>query len=111
MTCHELAKRLAELQPDLGPIDIARICLMILSNCHDREQLRDDQVLMAEWKGSMFRLEAASDQHAAVAAELDTMCGDGPSRFSPDQRWILLRAVKVQSQILELYSGEPSFTE
>ena len=108
MTCHELAKRLAELQPDLGPVDVARLCLMILSNCDDMDRLQDEQALMAIWKSSMFRLEAASDQHAAVASELDAMCGEGPIRFSPDQLWILLRAVKVQSQILELYTDQPA---
>ena len=81
---------------------------MILSQCDDVGQLSDEQKLLAAWKNATFRLEAASDQHAAVAEELDTICSDGPIKFSPDQLWILLRAVKVQSQILELYTDEPA---
>ena len=109
MTCHELAKRLSELQPELGPVDIARLSLMILTQCDDgTDLLGDDDALIAAWKNSTFRLEAASDQHAAVAEELDKMCSDGPVKFSPDQLWVLLRAVKVQSQILELYTDTPA---
>ncbi len=108
MTCHELAKRLSEMQPDLSPVDIARLSLMILSQSDDLDQLSDDDRLMAAWKNATFRLEAASDQHAAVAEELDSMCSDGPVQFTPDQLWVLLRAVKVQSQILELYTDERS---
>ena len=108
MTCHELARRLSELQPSLTAVDVARLSLMILSQCDDVDQLSDEQRLLAAWKNATFRLEAASDQHAAVAEELDTICSDGPVKFSPDQLWILLRAVKVQSQILELYTDEPA---
>jgi hypothetical protein len=108
MTCHDLARRLNELQPDLSPVDVARLSLMILSQSDDMTRLSDDEVLMSVWKSASFRLEAASDQHAAVAEELDAICGNGPIRFTPDQLWVLLRAVKVQSQILELYTDEPA---
>jgi hypothetical protein len=108
MTCHDLAKRLSELQPELSQSDIARLALMIFTQCPDPSELADDTVLMSAWKHATFRLEAASDQHAAVAEELDSMCSDGPVQFSPDQLWVLLRAVKVQSQILELYTDQPA---
>ena len=108
MTCHDLAKRLSELQPELSQADIARLALMIFTQCPDSNELIDDRVLMSHWKNATFRLEAASDQHAAVAEELDSMCSDGPVQFSPDQLWVLLRAVKVQSQILELYTDQPA---
>lgn len=106
MTCHELAKRLHELQPELSAADVARLALMILTQSDDQDSLSDESTLIAAWKNASFRLEAASDQHAAVAEELDAMCGDGPVRFSPDQLWVLLRAVKVQGQILELYTDQ-----
>lgn len=108
MTCHDLAKRLSELQPELSQIDIARLALMIFTQCHDADELSDDAVLIAAWKNATFRLEAASDQYAAVASELETICSNGPVQFTPDQLWMLLRAVKVQSQILELYTDQPA---
>ena len=108
MTCHDLAQRLLDLQPDLSPVDVARLSLMILIQCDDVGKLSDDEFLMSAWKNATFRLEAASDQHAAVAQELEGICSDGPVQFTPDQLWVLLRAVKVQSQILELYTDEPA---
>ncbi|MFK8113509.1 MAG: hypothetical protein AB8B91_14990 [Rubripirellula sp.] len=108
MNCHLLAKRLSEIQPELEPVDVARLSLMILAQCDDISQLSDDAVLTSAWKNATFRLDAASDQHAAVAAELDDICSDGPVQFSPDQLWVLLRAVKVQSQVLELYTDQPA---
>jgi hypothetical protein len=104
MTCHEIAESLLHHQPDMSPCDVARICLMILNHCDDPNDLRDDDNLLRAWKNVVFRLEAAADQHAAVANELEQMCGNGPIQFSPDQLWTLLRAVKVQSQILDLYT-------
>lgn len=110
MTCHDLAKRLSELQPELSQADVARLALMILVQCPDPQDLADDAILLSAWKHATFRLEAASDQHAAVAGELDSICCDGPVQFTPDQLWVLLRAVKVQSQILELYTDQPALT-
>ena len=81
---------------------------MILTQCDDTDSLKSDEALMAAWKNSTFRLEAASDQHAAVAEELDSLCSEGPIQFTPDQLWVLLRAVKVQSQVLELYTDQPA---
>jgi hypothetical protein len=43
-----------------------------------------------------------------MSEELETLFGEGPVRFSADQIWTLLRAVKVQSQLLELYAGTPA---
>lgn len=108
MTCHDLAQRLLDLQPTLAAEDVARLSLLILTSTDDAQSLADPATLEAAWKNASFRLEAASDQHAAVAQELEDMCGDGPIQFSPDQLWVLLRAVKVQSQLLELYTDTPA---
>ncbi len=106
MTCHELAKRLSELNPDLDQVDVARLTLMILSQVSDPSELSDDEALLAAWRNATFRLEAAADQHSAVAEELESMCDAGPVLFTPDQLGVLLRAVKIQSQILELYTEQ-----
>ena len=108
MTCAELANRISRLQPGLNAVETARITLMILSQCDDHQLLQDDEALVTAWKNATFRLEAASDQHAAVAEELRMMCSEGPVQFTPDQLWVLLRAVKVQSQILGFYTDEPA---
>jgi hypothetical protein len=103
MNCQQLAQRISVLQPDLPQIEIARLCLLILSHT-DAGELFDDESLLKAWQDASFRLEAAIDQHAAVTEELDKMCGDDPVRFTSDQLWTLLRTIKVQSQVLELYA-------
>lgn len=108
MNCHELAERIQCVAPELSAVDVARLSLMILIQTKDAQSLRDESKLLSAWRNASFRLEAASDQHAAVAGELDALCGDGPIEFNPDQLWMLLRAVKVQSQILELYTDQPA---
>lgn len=109
MNCQELATKLAELQPEGSPTDIARLCLLVLNSTKDIDTLHDEERLREACRAASFRLEAAADQHGAMANELENLCGDGPIRFSPDQIWTLLRAVKVQSQLLELYTETPAF--
>ncbi|MEM9644491.1 MAG: hypothetical protein AAF989_05820 [Planctomycetota bacterium] len=108
MNCQQLACRLAERSPEMSQCDIARLCVLILSTCEAAADLDDDNCLDNAWKNASFRLDAASDQHAAVADELSQFCEDGPVQFTPDQLWALLRAVKVQSQLLELYTDQPA---
>jgi glucose-6-phosphate-specific signal transduction histidine kinase len=54
-----------------------------------------------------LKLQAATDQHAAMTEELDALTQSDPRKFSADQIWVLIRAIKVQSQILQMYVGEP----
>ena len=104
--CHHLAERISQLDPELSPTCVARLCLLMLSEAKDLDELESEEGLRSAWKHASFRLEAATDQYAAVSQELEEMCDSGPIQFTPDQLWVLLRAVKVQSQILELYTDE-----
>lgn len=108
MKCHELAEQLSLQRPDLPAVEIARLCLILLNNERDPERLRDPALRMAAWQHASFRFEATTDQHAAVVEELDQLFSDAPVEFQPDQLWTLLRAVKVQSQMLELYTDQMS---
>jgi hypothetical protein len=40
--------------------------------------------------------------------ELERLAKSDPRKFTPDQIWILIRAIKVQGQILQLYIGDVS---
>jgi hypothetical protein len=53
-----------------------------------------------------LRLQAATDQHAAMTEELESLARSDPRKFTPEQIWVLIRAIKVQSQILQLYVGD-----
>ena len=106
MTCEELARRVQTLQPDLSALDVARLCLLILNEDPEGQRITTDESLQGIWKSTVFRMEAANDQHAAVSRELEAFGESGPVEFSPDQLWLLMRAIKVQGQILEMYAGQ-----
>jgi hypothetical protein len=107
MTCQEIARHLADLHPEMSQPQIAQLCLLVLRT-GGSEPLEDAVAVAKAARAASFRLDAATDQHAAMTAELEAIFGEGPVRFSADQIWTLLRAVKVQSQLLELYAGTPA---
>jgi hypothetical protein len=106
MNCQDLAGRIQRLQPDADARDVARLCLLLANSTDDVGKLSDDQFLTSAWREMGLRLQAATDQHAAMTEELESLAKSEPQRFTPDQIWILIRAIKVQSQILQLYVGE-----
>lgn len=108
MNCQELAKQIEIIDPELDPTDVARLCLLILNQDPGEDTLNDLEQLKKCWKNVAFRLGAAADQHAAVSEELAEFCSGGPVEFSPDDLWMLMRALKVQSQLLEFYLDEPA---
>lgn len=107
MTCHDLAARIEELQPEAMPRDVARLCLLLTNYVDDLRELDDEDRLSEVWQDMGIRLQAATDQHAAMTAELEELSRADPGQFSMDQIWVLIRAIKVQSQVLQLYVGQP----
>ena len=107
MTCQDLAAHIEQLQPEAMPRDVARLCLLLTNYVDNIEQLQDDQRLSALWQEMGIRLQAATDQHAAMTEELEELSRKSPDQFTMEQIWVLIRAIKVQSQILQLYVGKP----
>ena len=108
MKCQELAKRIEKLQPEASPHEVARLCLL-LNNCvDDLDKLKDEETLLGSWHSVKVRLEAITDQHAAMTAELEKLSQTSPETLTADQIMVLIRAIKVQSQVLQLYIGQPS---
>jgi len=107
MNCHELARRIERLQPEADLRNVARLCLLLANAIPDVGQLQDDQQLTVAWQDVYLRMQATADQHSAMTEELDSLARSDPKRFTPDQIWVLIRAIRVQSQILQLYLGEP----
>ena len=110
MNCHELAERIEELQPGAVPRDVARLCLLLSNFADDLDALGDEYSLAQAWHDMGLRIQAATDQHAAMTDELERLAESDPKQFTPEQIWILIRAIKVQSQVLQLYVG-PSTPE
>jgi hypothetical protein len=107
MDCQELAKRIQQLEPRATVKDIARVCLLLANNNADLDSLSDDRNLQAAWQQTGLKLQAATDQHAAMTQELEELANSDPEKYSQEQVWVLIRAIKVQSQVLQLYVGEP----
>jgi hypothetical protein len=107
MKCQELAEKIEHLEPHASAQDVARVCLLLANNNEDLDQLREDGCLKAAWKDTSLRLQAATDQHAAMTQELEELASSDPEKYSRDQVWVLIRAIKVQSQVLQLYVGHP----
>ena len=108
MNCTELAGRIERLQPEADARDVARVCLLLSNSADDLSEYEDDENLGRAWQEMGLRLQVATDQHAAVTEELENLARSDPRKFSPDQIWILIRAIKVQSQVLQFYLGEPA---
>jgi hypothetical protein len=105
MNCQELAACIERLQPEALPRDVARLCLLLTNYVEQIELLEDDSRLGEAWRDMGIRLQAATDQHAAMTEELEALASSDPRDFTPDQIWVLIRAIKVQSQVLQLYVG------
>jgi hypothetical protein len=105
MTCTELAHQIERLQPNAAPQDVARLCLLLTNSMDNLEALRNQQSLHEAWKRTGLKLQVATDQHAAMTEELEALAASDPQSFTRDQIWILIRAIKVQSQVLQMYVG------
>jgi hypothetical protein len=105
MSCTELAHHIERLQPNADPQDVARLCLLLANSVDDLAALRDQRSLREAWKRAGLKLQVATDQHAAMTEELEALAASDPQSFSQDQIWILIRAIKVQSQVLQMYVG------
>lgn len=103
MECPELANRIKKLRPEAEACEIARMCLLV-SNIVDNIDDLDDQRLDEACREVGLRLQHASDQHAAMTEELEDLAESDPRKFSSDHIWILIRAIKVQNQILQMYA-------
>jgi len=106
MHCQELAAKIEHLHPEAEPRDVARVCLLLSNAIDDLDHLVGEEQVESAWREMGLKLQAASDQHAAMTQELEDLARSDPKQFSPDQVWILIRAIKVQSQVLQLYLGE-----
>lgn len=108
MKCQELASLVQELQPESTTQDIARLCLLLSLDSQRLDELYNEQNLRAAWSEVGLKLQAATDQHAAMTQELEELASSDPEQFNREQIWILIRAIKVQSQVLQMYIGQPA---
>ncbi len=104
MTCSDLAARIQELQPEATLADVARLCLLLANGTGNPEALGAED-LAKTCRDVRIRLEATTDQHAAMISELECLSREFSGTFTLDNVLTLVRAFKVQSQMLRLYVG------
>ena len=110
MKCTDLARCIERIRPEAHPRDVARLCLLLANGCSNLDELGNDAALISAWKEMELRMQAVTDQHAAMTEELDNVARSDPKRFTPAQIWMLIRVIKVQSQMLQLYVGQSACT-
>ncbi|MEO8268966.1 MAG: hypothetical protein ABI557_04540 [Aureliella sp.] len=106
-----LVQRLARLYPHYGQSELLRMGLLlslhqpeVMAGELDFERVSDDELFSLSQDVSL-QLSAAGDQHAAVADELDSLAATSACDFSPNHVFTLVRAIKIQSRVLDLYLG------
>ncbi len=107
MTCQELAAAIERLEPNAPPRDVARLCLLLANLVEKPEELQDDETLAAALARDGLRLQLAtastrgdepkSSKHSPEAT---------PNTFNRNKSGHCSCAIKVQSQILQLYVGD-----
>jgi hypothetical protein len=107
ISCTELAHQIEKFQPEASPQEVARLCLLLTTSVDDLPALREQRVLREAWQRTGLKLQVATDQHAAMTEELEELAASDPQSFSQEQIWVLIRAIKVQSQVLQMYVGHP----
>jgi hypothetical protein len=110
MTCQDLAARIESMQPSAPPREVARLCLLLTNYLEGADDWEDESKLARAWQEMSLRLQAAADQHAAMTVELERLAGLTPQQFAAEQVCVLIRAIKVQSQVLQLYVGQSTST-
>lgn len=102
----ELAAKIETLQPEASPREVARLCLLLATQVDNMAELADEARLNVVWQSVVLRLQAATDQHAAMTGELERLSQVDPASFTIEQVWVLIRAIRVQAQLLGLYVGK-----
>ncbi len=109
MNCSKIAQLIEQKSPGLGATETARLTTLLLTSVENSNELESPSTFEAHWHDVNLRLQAANDQHEAMTLELESLAKSDPKQFNPEQIWILIRAIKVQSQMLKMYIGEPMF--
>jgi hypothetical protein len=105
----KLTNAVLSFEPEAQPIDVARMSLLLLGGVDSPDQLMEQSSLEKQMANLKLRLKATADQHAAMSEEIQSLACSDPRKFASDQVWVLVRAIKVQSQLLQLYTGDKQY--
>jgi hypothetical protein len=105
MEINDYLNRISAICGHNEPSELLRMAFLISLRVEDLSSLNDES-LRRLYNEVTYELQAATDQHAAVSEELDSLADSQPCEFSPNHVWTLVRAIKVQSRCLNMYLGQ-----
>ena len=105
MDAQQLVSSIAQAKPEYSVANQLRYALLLANQNEELSNLSDPGELTRQCDQVSMQLNATTDQHAAVSHELESLAATAPCEFTPDHVWSLVRAIKVQSQILNMYLG------
>lgn len=105
MRLSQLIERLQEQLPKACDRQIACFAMLFC----DRDPKLKCLAKKADFKSLLEEIQlgmhSIDDQYAAVANELEQLALTQPCEFEPKHIWTLIRAVKVQSQFVDMLTG------
>lgn len=104
----EPMRLLQEVQTRMPYVPAAEAFRTAMLLCHSGKAeaaLEDPQLFDRLSQELQLQLAMHEDQHAAIAEDLDNLASTEPCQFNVQHLWSLVRAIKVQSQLLAFYLG------
>lgn len=109
MLLKRLVDQLHQELPNATDRSVACLAMLICDRDCQLFCLSDKQAFLRLLEESQLRMQSLDDQHAAVSNELDELASVEPCEFGPKHVWTLIRAIKVQSQFVDLLTGARVF--
>jgi len=105
MRLSQLVERLHQQLPNANDRRIACLAMLLCDRDPQFRCLSNGELFLSLLDEIQLRLNSIDDQHAAVANELDELASTQPCEFEPKHVWTLIRAIKVQSQFVDILTG------
>jgi hypothetical protein len=101
----QLIERLHQQLPKASDRHVACLAMLLCDRDPQFKTLESQEEFLGLLDEIQLRLQSIDDQHAAVAYELDQLALTQPCEFEPKHVWTLIRAIKVQSQFVDMLTG------
>jgi len=105
MPLSKLVQQLHQQLPNANNRRVACLAMLICDRDPELNCLANSNDFLGLLDEIQLRMQSIDDQHAAVADELDQLALTQPCEFEPKHVWTLIRAIKVQSQFVDMLTG------
>ena len=105
MAISELIEQLRQQLPKASHRRVACLAMLICDRDPELACLANNNEFVDLLEEIQLRMQSIDDQHAAVANELDQLALTQPCEFEPKHVWTLIRAIKAQSQFVDMFTG------